>query len=898
LVIQWQTISKITTMPLLLDSWRFASIPMDLTVDQYLINQIFEGSDLLFSSWPALLLLFVLAACLTLGLSLATDLNRFWFLVSQVVFIFIMAGFKLEQLLLFNRTDKAALILAFLLYLPASYYFHAIRKQTAIPTRLTVFTILTIIFGVLIHTYSGVSHPFLYLIGYGIPIPMALTVIFILFTGHEMIYGFLALITRSNTPKSSNSFFHFFALSLIYLGNVLLLYLRNTRRIEWDFYYLDAFWLLIVVSIIGLWSLRQRGDLFRNIMPVEPHAILGYVALAVISFTTIGYFFSTANDPAIEALEDAIAFSQLCIGFVFLLYVLFNFRSVLIANLKVYKVVYKPQKMPFFSMRLGGFIGVLGLFLLSNQYPLDQAITAYYNGIGDLHRVDDKPLLAKEYYKLAAVYAKTNHRSNYAIASMAKENRKPKDALTYFKQSIIKQPTPFAFVNTAGSYEGQGSFFEALFTLKDGLEKFPGDPHISNNLSALYAKTGLLDSAFYFLDNSSNDIEVVKAVQTNQLALLVRTQVEWPLDSIFQNSHHQYPEVGSNLILMANSQNRELTEELIPPMDTLLNPITYAWWYNYNLNKRYLFDSTQFSYIKKVLGIPENQLYSDNLDFSRSIRLYYSGDVRQAFLSLRDLQYRDSDRSGFYNDLLGQWSLLHLQPRLALDYFERSVSVGYLPALWHKSLALVAMGQFENAITSWNTYVYRVEDPPDHKMSELLAFCRGEDQEWESMSDQQKYWHLQFKSPRLSWREKRDMLEDIQDPGIYEEAEEWINKATLSLSEETKETGDLKKGKKYYVNLVCNPFLEEGILEAARYYWLVEKDEYLAYETLLDALSINEYSVKLLKAYGEQCTRLSLDTYRQTTLERLQELMSPAEYQSYLTVLEAVASSLDEGFDL
>ena len=193
---------------------------MDLTVDQYLINQIFEGSDLLFSSWPALLLLFVLAACLILGLSLATDLNRFWFLVSQVVFIFIMAGFKLEQLLLFNRTDKAALILAFLLYLPASYYFHAVRKQTVILTRIAVFTLLTMVFGAIVHFYSGVSHPFLYLIGYGIPIPMALTVIFILFTGHEIIYGFLVLITRSNTPNSSNSFFHFLALSLIYLGSL------------------------------------------------------------------------------------------------------------------------------------------------------------------------------------------------------------------------------------------------------------------------------------------------------------------------------------------------------------------------------------------------------------------------------------------------------------------------------------------------------------------------------------------------------------------------------------------------------------------------------------------------------------------------------------------------------
>ena len=894
LVIQWQTISNITTIPLLLESWNFGSIPLDITVDQYLINQIFEGSDLLISSWPALLLLSVLAACLILGLSLATDLSRVWFLASQVVFIFIMVGFKLEQLLLFNRTDKAALILAFLLYLPASYYFHAVRKQTALPTRVVVFLMLTLIFGVIVYNYSGVSHPFLYLVGYGVPIPMALTIIFILFTGHEIIYGFLVLITRSNTPKSSNSFFHFFALSLIYLGNVLLLYLRNTRRIEWDFYYLDAFWILIVVSVIGVWSLRQRSELFKNIMSVEPHATLGYLALATISFATIGYFFSTANDPAIEAFEDAIVFSQLIIGFVFLLYILFNFRSVLIANLKVYKVVYKPKKMPFFSMRLGGLIGVLGLFLLSNQYPLDQAITAYYNGIGDLHRVDDKPLLAKEYYKLAAIYAKTNHRSNYAIASMAKEDHDPGDALTYYKQSLIKQPTPFAYVNTARSYERQGSFFEALFTLKDGLGKFPGDPHISNNLSALYAKTELLDSAFYFLDNHSDNKEVVKATQTNQLALLARTQVELSFDSIFQKSSHHYPAVGSNLILMANGQGRPINEDLEVPLDTLLNPITFAWWYNYTLNHRYLPDSAQLSYIQQVLEIPENHLYSDNLGFARSIRLYYSGYIGQAFLSLRDLQYRDTDKSGFYNDLLGQWSLQRQQPRLALDYFERSIRAGYLPALWHKSLALVGMGQFEEAARSWNTYAYRTEEAPDVQTSKLLAFCREVDQDWETMTDQQKAWHLQFKTPYLTWTQKRTLLEDIQDPGIYQDTDQWLSDIKALFSEEE---GDLRQPRKHYVNLVRNPFLEDSILDAARYFRTVEEDENRAYEILLDALSINEYSVKLLKAYGEQCTRLNLDTYGQTALETLQELMSAVEYQAYLTELQELADSLDEGFD-
>jgi hypothetical protein len=954
LVIQWETISKITTEPFLLDTWYYAFIPMEISVDQYLITQLFEGSDLSLTTWPATLLLTAMAAGLVLTLSLAVDLPRFWFLVSQVVFIFTMVGFKLEQLLLFNRTDKAALILAFLLYLPASYYFHAVRKDTVLYYRMLVYGILTLIFALTVNFYSGVAHPFLYMVDYGIPIPMALTVIFILFTSHEIIYGFLVLITRSNTPSSSNSFIHFFALSLIYLGNVLFIYLRNTRRIEWDFYYIDAFWIMIGAGILGIWGLRQRGPLFKNIMPVEPHGLLGYLALAVISFATIGYFFSTANDPAVEALEDVIVFGHLSIGFVFLIYILFNFRGPLIANLKVYKVVFKPNKMPFFSMRLGGLIGALGLFLLSNQYPLDQAITAYYNGIGDLHRLDNQRMLAKEYYKLAAIYAQSNHRSNYAIASMAKEEKDLSDALAYFKQSTIKQPTPFAFVNTARAYEEQGMFFKAMFALKDGLVKFPNDPYISNNLATLYAKTDLLDSAYYYLENMHGGPLIEKVRQTNQLSLLALSGLDMSIDSVVSNSKREYPEVGSNLFLMANEQGQQIIQMFTPSIDTVLNPLTFAWWYNYNLNGRYMPDSVQLAGLMQQVDNPENQLYSDNLEFSRILRLYYSGDIASAFLLLRSLQFRNTSNSGFYNDLLGQWSLQQNQPRLAKDYFERSISAGYLPALWHGSVALVSLGEYEAAASNWGTFVYRSEGHVPDKMSELMTFVTTGSEIWDSLSDQQKCWHLQFKSHHLSQTSKRKMLDDIQDPVLYNQLERWfweehVNsvapsvsvfqsdwkqqhaplgelqaaiirrdyskletlssafepqlpherhwihyaKALLSEFEENHEQATI-----HYHRLLQNPFFEPGILAASRYLGRLATDEYQSYQVLLDALAVNVYSVPLLKAYGEQCAMLNLDTYLQTTMESLQQLIPATEYQSYLAELQVLQDSVAQQFDL
>ena len=955
LVIQWETISQITTVPLLLDPWVFASVTWESTVDQYLISQIFEGSDLAISFWPAAILLTVIGASLVLALSLAVELPRFWFLVSQVVFIFTMVGFKLEQLLLFNRTDKAALILVFLLYLPTSYYFHAVKKDISLYKRLLTYGVLTLVFAIVVHQYSGVSHPFLYLIDYGIPIPLALTVIFIFFTAHEIIYGFLYLITRSNTQDSSNSFIHFLALSLIYLSNVLFIYMRNSRRIEWDFYYVDAFWLLIMAGVIGIWGLRQRKELFKNIMPAEPHALLGYLALASISFATIGYFFATANDPAVEALEDAVVFGHLSMGFVFLIYILFNFRDVLIANLKVYKVVYKPTKMPFFSMRLGGMIGALGLFLISNQYPLDQAITAYYNGIGDLHRLDQKPLLAKEYYKLAAIYAQSNHRSNYAIASMEREDNNLSEALAYFKQSTIKQPTTFSYVNTARVHEEQGMFFKAMFALKDGLVEFPESSHIANNLAALYAKIDVLDSAYYFLDNPSVGKKDQGVQQTNKLGLLARSRIDMPLDSLMVEANSQLPEVATNFLNMANNQGQPVSSPMLTiPQDTLLNPITFAWWYNFNLNQRYAQDGQQLDDLGSLLNVPENHLYVDNLEFSRIIRLYYSGAVGEAFLALRKLQFSNTSRSGFYNDLLGQWSLQQNQPLLALEFLDQSIRAGYLPAFWHRALVLIAIGEYQEAANSWGTFAYRTKEPVPELMSELVSFVNTPNLEWDSLSNQQKSWYLQFRSPNLTLMEKYRTLNELDEAEIHMQLQNWIldelakeadrvpmqslrdvfenhpepfrelqlavlgrdyqQLESLEIDEDqashrkqnwrlyARALVNIRKGDtleiEHHLDKLCNnPFFEQGILEASRYYREAARDDFRAYEILLDALSVNKFSIPLLKAYGIQCTRLNLDTYRETTLESLSELVGASDYQSYLLELQALEDTLSSDFE-
>ncbi|MGI9543413.1 MAG: hypothetical protein ACR2MX_09150, partial [Cyclobacteriaceae bacterium] len=324
-VIHWETNTQLSVQKIEIDRLDLPLASLKIMADNFLIKQSFAGSDLQLLEWPSYLFLFIFSLGFILILSIAPSLKKFSYILSQIAIIFLFVGFKLEQLLLFGSTSKWALVAAFILFLPISYYFHSIRPDLSFSKRVLAFTGCTLAFAFLIHFASEVGHPFLYLVHYGMAVPVIISIIFILAVSHEIIYAFLFIVTAGNNLQSKNSLTHFTLLSVIYLVNVVLLYLKITGRIDWEFYYLDAFWILFVSALIGVWGLRARRELYENIIAFRPLALWAYLACAVICFATIGYYFATANDAIIEAFEDIIVYGQLGFGIGFFLYTGFNF---------------------------------------------------------------------------------------------------------------------------------------------------------------------------------------------------------------------------------------------------------------------------------------------------------------------------------------------------------------------------------------------------------------------------------------------------------------------------------------------------------------------------------------------------------------------------------------------
>ena len=95
--------------------------------------------------------------------------------------------------------------------------------------------------------------------------------------------------------------------------------------------------------------------------------------------------------------------------------------------------------------------------------------------------IENKLDLAEEYYKEASVYEYQNHRSNYAMATLARMKKDKYDEAYYLRNALLKKPSEFSYVNLSNIYLKNDQYFDGMFELRDALSDFPGSYQILNN---------------------------------------------------------------------------------------------------------------------------------------------------------------------------------------------------------------------------------------------------------------------------------------------------------------------------------------------------------------------------------------------------------------------------------
>ncbi|ELR70314.1 TPR repeat protein [Fulvivirga imtechensis AK7] len=744
-VIGWDILGKTDRVNIIIDTFSTGPFNLTTSADNILFFQQFSGSapDTNVLSYYIFLLVAVLS--INILVAVISALPRFWYFTGMAIFAFVLVNYKLELLLLFGSEQKWGLIIALLLYLPASYFFNAVRQEVPFLKRLLTFLSITVIMALLVAFFAEVETPFLYLATYGMSNALVISLIFILMIAHEIIASFIYLLTSSGSTSGRNTLLHFYLITAIYLTNLVLAYLYETNVINWNIIYVNLFLLLLISALLGLWGFRQREEQYKYLFNFFPLGAIAYVTLAICCFTTIAHFFGTFNDPGIEVFRDFIIYAHLGYGIIFVVYITSNFLDPLKRSMPVYKVLYKPTAMPYFTFRLAGLIAFTAFLVKSNwEVPVNQSISAYYNGIADMHYHNKELRLAETYYHEAAVFGYRNHKSHYMLGLLAAQRKDPVKAAVYYKTAIAKNPSPQGYVNLSNLYLEQSRFFDALFVLNEGLENTPKNGHILNNLGLAYAKTNILDTAAYYLNEAFENKVTQYTASSNILALLAKHDLRLNADSIINAFDVREDPISLNNSFVLKNRAHEYLNKEFTPEDSVLSFLDASILYNQAFNHLFEGDSINTGKISQFIDVSANLNHKESLQLALCLNRYDDQDVNRAFRQLNWLANTSVANGGKYFNLIGLWALQQKAPDVAVEYFTWAADRNFKEAKLHLAITLTENRSLEMARAAWEELLTVGDSKVKAMAHTILKILNTQPTDYPAFNDSDKYLYLRY----------------------------------------------------------------------------------------------------------------------------------------------------------
>lgn len=927
---KWETQHEQKTVEAVSRTFEVGSFEFAIPIESYFTYEFFRGSSLIPNTTAAYLFLAGLIISILILLSVITTVaSRFWYFMGMGLFILFVVSLRLEVLQLFGLTGQIVPLSIMFLYLLVSFYFNFLNTTAPFIVRFIVFAVLTIGVGLLIAFFSDVYYPYLYLATTGYLAGIILSVLFILMVAHEIPASFVYLASQGTaTGKSLN---HFIIISLVYLVNLWLAYFHEAGIINWNFLYINLYLLLTASAILGIWGFKNREVLYGHIAPFYPVGSYFFMSMAGIALVTTASLLGNHNDAALKIIRDITIFSHIGYGIIFLLYVISNFIVMLAQNYPVYKVLYQPNRMPYFTFRLAGFIATLAfIFYMNWKEYVYHGLSGFYNNMGDLYTKLDQPAFAEAYYLKSKSYGFQNNRSNYVLADVEARRNNLVKALNHYELANGKRPTDYSLINHGNLYLKAGSPFMAIALFRNALQKV-NSPYILNNLGYAYAKVHKLDSALVMFELARRNDATRQSAEANFLALIGQEFIPVNVDSV---SKLFTPSacIESNALALAVLQRQKITAEpVLPdgPMDlpaaTRLN--------NYMVYALKELDTTFTEKAYRIASLPANELYSEALKLTLAHVFYHQGNVAKAMTILAELGYLSQSMQGEYNYILGLWALEQGAPEVAVSHFTNSVDTDYKDARHYHAITLAEAGQHDEALNALHT----LHNHPDSTVSEigrqLQKILTTPVSESASFSDLERYQFIRYRLTsrdtllfnqlinqfssreyralacyemslrqvslgRLplakkyitlarQWTSDRQLGEKINNAkwliGVSSSGYQPIkdqpapsDKAGQLLYEAiaSEHRGDSVKAKLYFHILATyNPFFEEGVLAAARYFSRHPADPLQVYNLLTDAIYLNKHSYRLLQAYSAEAEKLGFDEYAAGARERAGNLL-------------------------
>ncbi len=957
-VVHWDVLSELNEIPIVFHSFSDGLLNYSVNGKAYAVSEQFVAGPMRVRPEVATSFLAGIVFAFVLIMSAVTRFDRLRYLISMAILILGLAFFRWDMLEVPGLNGNYLFLLLTFLYGSLSYYFHAFRPDHPIVVRLSAFGLLTIGVAVALNALSPLAFPALVIVSYGLPVLLVFSAGFIFFIAAEIIAGLVWLTSvgrlNENTPSDNDrkplGINNFLFIGSLYLLNLLFIWLKNTRLIDWDVLIISPFFLYLLSVSIGVWGFRrliQQQDVFSF---HESGAYL-YIGFALLTTLTIGYAFVTANDPLVELFEDVIVYTHLGMGLFFIAYTLINFWPFFKQNLPVHRILYKPKRLELSLFRVAGVIFLVAMLSVNSFFPIRQGMAGYYNGLGDYYMASGEAISATAYYNLALEREFQNHKSNYALASLARSQNNLSAAAFYFQRALLKQPNPQDYAGLSQAYLQTNSFFDAIKALQRGIQEFPKSGELQNNLGYLYGRTSVSDSAYYYYKAATQFADQTDVPESNLLAFYARNPTVLEADSTLAkniphsaNESYQANALALRLVAQTDTAQPQKLDWLSDEStQTGLSVGQFASLYNYALVKQKP-DSTELTLIRKISANPANQDVTDDLLLARAVVEYKRHNPVNAFGLVSQLAENSQEAGATYRSIAGLWMLEQGLYRPAAEILSNNTDT---MSMYYRAIALTKANDPVFAQSLWETVakkdaavdalrqVYYQERKPETDVEKTFYVTYRTDDPnrgvyWETILDP----NLKTLAgaaltndflDQLQWRNAQLVLAGLPDstrinpialsqrtiaairlsafrrslgsaelmaktpvlPAYEAERNYWLGQAY-------ERARHFSQAREYYNRAVQLAPLSARIVTDAAQLSQQQGHTKEAYDMLLTALPFNEDKAILLKTYITLCLALGLPDYAESSLVALRTATTPADYQEFLATYQEKLASIEK----
>ena len=919
---------------------------LQVTASNMILKEHLVGNEFVFQVWPAYLFLAATLLGLIFLTSILSTLSRFWFFIGSGILIFLLSGLQLELLKVLGQENQGASIFLIVLIVGTGVLFQYYFQSAAIMSRILVFSGIFIGAFALLLMLSAVPNP-AYLLAVGfIPSAIIGSVLLALVAAHEIIATIIYLVTRG--LKGSNGFLHITLLTFIYMTNLVATYLNDQNYLNWD-YSLNPILLLALSATLTVWGIRRQQEQMNNFLLDGPTGPLAIAGLLIVASGSSAFFYTTGNDAAIETIRNMSLYAHISYGIIFFLYVVSNFGALLKENYPVSKVLYKPTSMPFFTYRLAGTITLAG-FVLYNFWlrPVRDTTGARDAAMGDYFVVTNNLSIAEGYYKKSDYNAFHNHHANYVLGNIESAQGNRFKERQYYLNAAERRPTQQAYMNVINTLDKNP--INRYAYLKDVKKDFPNSGAANNALGLVHAALNQLDSAILFFNRARKDNATSATAEINLLATAIKQNIDFNVDSVFQNLSSTKPGPLANTFALANNEGAYLDQSISLPKDSLLDLFTSSLINNYVVNHIDSLDTAFISQVEKLARHPNNKVFFEEALSTCAVAYYKCGMINRAFITMQEAAAFNRD-PGKQNNTMALWALEQSAPKVALDYSQYSASQGYEGALLTQAISLAEAGRTGEAIVLFDSIRRHSKDlaPLAESLQRILAI---DPKLVKELNDLEKYSYCRY---RLSYSDSlmfNSVSQTITDPN-------WKSRAILDRSKKLYEWGELDEAIRIYHHLngiaitdkrlftdiqihelmlaweagniqvvqdklpaipwtgmrlseklflesvvataqgdsvtmknnmkwitINNAFCSEGILMAAQLEGSSNDDPLAAYNILAGALHLNPQSIKILKEYIREASTLGFDEYVLDAQQTLQQILPGPLFIRFLNTLQ------------